>query len=873
MPTPAPSTGSISWSCGHCSAVIAAPRDLAGRLHPCSNPGCGKPTSVPRWGVGDRFAGVWEVRAVYEGGMGWVYRAVDLGALEEGTFLEAAFKGFKDHSPSSAVRFRAEAARWIDSTPHDHVVRAFYVIEAAGRPLLQMECMRGASLREWIRRRRLSLEQSLNFAIQLCRGMAHVNGTMGLVHRDLKPSNLLIDDLTVLKVSDIGVALPIEGGGGIGQGGVAGTPAYMSPEQFRSPTLTAASDIYSAGVVLHEMFSGRRPFAATTLADSRNAREHETPGSICDLNPRAPPALGRIVQKCLAKDPSDRYATFDELGADLTTINDTLPRKKPFGRTRTVFLPADVELKRESYSFLSLGDFKRALESAKKQIERLPNECEGWNNAAVALAGLHREDEAGPHLEKAIALNPEYVEALSNYGGLLARRGRFSEALAHLGRASSLNPGYAEAWSNLGTCRALMGDDAAARSAFQKANEVDPSYAKGWLIRAEFEGRKGDPEQALVFADRAGAAGFAGSELWEVRAKVQVARKEYALALEAAEAGLVLFPSRMALLAQKSIALEQLGREGDLLAFLSAALERLPEVAELHLALGVWQARHDRFDAAESSYARATELDPQNVLAWRERGRMLAKFDRNAEAAECFERALELSPDEGAIRADLAECRGRFGEAPDATPGAAALLRGLRLALRGRHAEAIVELDQAIATGPDDCVALRNRGCSHLELKHTELGRADLARAVELDQTDGFARVMLARAYKDLGQTARARTLAREAAALEGGGALANLLLGDVARDARDYEEGIDEYRRARALLEKELADAPNQQAYKNVLALIRHRTGICLKELGEFDEALDEFLAARELNPGDPDVEEDLRDYEGRAQKKGGDK
>ena len=235
------------------------------------------------------------------GGMGEVYRADDLtlGQAVALKFLpeEAA------QDPALLDRFRAEV-RIARKVSHPNVCRVYDVGEVDGQPYLSMEYVDGEDLASLLRRiGRLPNDKALDIARQLCAGLAAAHAK-GVLHRDLKPANIMLDGRGQAIITDFGLAAFADQA----QGAEArsGTPAYMSPEQLSGKGVSEKSDIYALGLVLYELFTGRRAFSANNLADllrSRSAGEISRPSSfVKDLDP----LVERVILRCLEPEPANR---------------------------------------------------------------------------------------------------------------------------------------------------------------------------------------------------------------------------------------------------------------------------------------------------------------------------------------------------------------------------------------------------------------------------------------------------------------------------------------------------------------------------------------------------------------------------------------
>jgi len=266
------------------------------------------------------------VAALGAGGMGEVYRARDsrLGR-------EVAVKVLPEKFVNDAARDRFQReARAASALSHPNICAIYDVGESEGRPYLVMELLEGQTLREKIGGQPLEIEASINWGIQIAEALdaAHAKG---IVHRDIKSANIFITARGYAKVLDFGLArqdAPATGGDTealtqellTSPGATLGTVSYMSPEQARGQTVDARTDLWSAGVVLYEMVTGKLPFDGPTSAVVFEALLGKPPAPVRERNPNAPPELERIIGKALDKDRDLRYQTAADLRTDLKRV-------------------------------------------------------------------------------------------------------------------------------------------------------------------------------------------------------------------------------------------------------------------------------------------------------------------------------------------------------------------------------------------------------------------------------------------------------------------------------------------------------------------------------------------------------------------------
>jgi serine/threonine protein kinase len=462
--------------------------------------------------VGDVIAGDFQVRRVMEGGLGTVYLVEH---HEGGRCVLKVPKGQSD----SAVResFRNEAETWVRLGNHPNIVTAIGVDEFAGQLFIVAELIEGdelgrVSLRDYLQSGPLRPATIAAWTADFCYGLDHARQKGMVAHRDVKPENLLIEASGSLRITDFGIAKGMQWlpPGEVARqsslnvwqtqsGKIAGTPPYMSPEQWLAAPQDIRADLYAFGVVLYEMCYGHLPFVGPDLKNIAAQHLHEAPHIPGNL-------FASIIARCLAKHPESRYAQPLDLLGDISRIcreqHVPLP-PKPSERPRTA-----KELEALAMSLGVLGKQDEAIAATQKlvalepelaanwtQLGRLLTEkgdnlaasnalqrslsldatrSSAWNNLGVVLRRQKQWASALQALDRALECDPFNTGAMLNATEPLQQLGRATDAIARLMRAAELAPDKFEIWNNLGAVYIDVGDKKPALACLQKARTLAP---------------------------------------------------------------------------------------------------------------------------------------------------------------------------------------------------------------------------------------------------------------------------------------------------------------------------------------------------------------------------------------------------------------
>lgn len=221
------------------------------------------------------------------------------------------------------IRFASEAEA-ASRLSHPNIVAVFDAGEDEGVPFIVMELLSGRTLAHKLAGGPLDPGEVQRFGLEILDAL-EASHAQGILHRDLKPGNVMLTQHGTAKVADFGIAKITEGMDITGTGMMLGTPAYLAPERVAGKPATPASDIYSAGVVLYELLTAKRPFEADTPLGLVRAMQEEEPQPLTEARPNIDPALAAIVERAIAKDPAQRYSSAREMAQALEDWVPVLP--------------------------------------------------------------------------------------------------------------------------------------------------------------------------------------------------------------------------------------------------------------------------------------------------------------------------------------------------------------------------------------------------------------------------------------------------------------------------------------------------------------------------------------------------------------------
>jgi serine/threonine-protein kinase len=650
------------------------------------------------------------------GGMGVVYKARDV-RLERDVALKVLPPG-QLGDDVRRQRFLREA-RAASALSHPSIITIFEIDSADGFDFIVMELIAGATLAQSIPPQGMAADQAMRFALQMVDGIAAAHRA-GLVHRDLKPGNLMIRGDGALKILDFGLAKlrSADDDETLAQltasGHVVGTVAYMSPEQARGEDVGPASDVFSLGVILYQMISGRMPFQGSGLSVLHALIEGRF-APLVDVRPDCPGPLAEVIAKALRPEPRQRYANAGEMLADLrraagvasaAEMSPTVSVVEPAaavavssnGRSRRHTLwrasIAAVVLAMAALAWYAVPrSVAPADATAPTAVDGATTSPGALTQSAAELLRLHYRDgnvdRAIEQLGQALRLNEAYAPAEARLSLAYWRKNSRSpdpvlrqQALSYAESAVKHDPQLAVAHVALGAARAALGQLDEAAAAFAAAETLDPA-------NPELQRRLGDLAVARNDSTRA-AKHYArsvesGRGEWESHSQLgtfQYRQGQYAEALASFTRMQELAPDHSRAYSNLAAVLHQLDRTDEAAAQLQRAIEIAP-AAPIYDNLGTLLYFQGRYKEAADAFARSVQLGANTYLRWGN----LADAERmtpggRAKAHDTYTRAIQLArdelsthPEDTAIRSSLALYLARDGQVKEARNELAATLK------------------------------------------------------------------------------------------------------------------------------------------------------------------------------------------------------
>ena len=695
--------------------------------------------------------------------MGVVYRAEDarLGRDVALKFLPEEFA--KD--PQAVERFQREA-RAASALNHPNICTIYDIDEYGGRPFIAMELLEGETLKHHISGQALKTDETLELSIQIADALEATH-TRGIIHRDIKPANIFITRRGQGKILDFGLAKLTPRRQKVGEtvgasvgataaaiaaehltdsGTAVGTMAYMSPEQARGEDIDARTDLFSLGVVLYEMATGRQAFAGNTTAVIFDAILNRAPMPPTRLNLRLPVELEQIINKLLEKEPNARYQTAAKLKADL----QRLKRDSDSGRAAAPAAAAEkslVVLYFENLSAQKEDEYFRDGMTEDIITELLKvKDLKVFPRAAVL--GFRDKPVTAPQVGQ--ELGATYV-----LSGTLRRAGNRLRVTAQLVEARSGHGVWAERF------------DRTLEDVFAVQEEIARSITQALRITLSPQ-----EERAITRKPTENAEAYDYFLRGRGYAR-RLTRTDLEFALQMYERAIALDPGFALAHAELAFACSEIfyfhGSEEQWLERGRQAVERAlaldPQLGEAYAARAMVQEAGKHFDEAIRSARRALELNPNYGNAYFALGRALFLADRPEEAADLATRAIEVGGDDYNVFVPYIMALDRVGRRSEGDRLREGRMRALERQLEmvpedararillatnyahfGKQDAAIREVQKAIALRPNDSNILYNAACTYGVMEK----KPEALELLKKMKTLGFAQMDWARRDPDL---------------------------------------------------------------------------------------------------------------------------
>jgi len=435
------------------------------------------------------------VQEVGRGGMGVIYKGHD-PILERSVAIKILSQQLVQN-PEMKERFirEAQAAARLN---HPFIAGIYDINEHEGIYYIVFEFIEGQSLDKILAETQaMPLPKTLEYFIPVCQALDYAH-QHGIVHRDVKPGNILVADTGEVKVADFGIAW-VETANTLTQPGeILGSFYYFSPEQARGEKVDRRADIYSLGVMLYEMLTGKLPFKADNPAALIQLHLTAEPKPPTLYNSAIPKKVEAAILKAMQKDASDRFQNLADFIKELEVEE---VREDLF---KTSISPAEASLHNIlGNNYYKQGKLDLAVLEWQKATKFDPYNALTHNNLGTAFDGLGKLEDAIREYNEAVLLNPNNFVAHYNLGSAYYRNNDLDHSIEEYRKVTVLNPKFAPAYYNLGNAYYLKGKKEEAVSYWQKALEQDPQFAIALFNMGSVEMGGGNEDKAIDFWNKA----------------------------------------------------------------------------------------------------------------------------------------------------------------------------------------------------------------------------------------------------------------------------------------------------------------------------------------------------------------------------------
>ena len=785
------------------------------------------------------------VERLGRGGMAEVYKS-----YQPGMDRFVAIKVMHSHLAESedfVTRFKREA-QLVGQLRHPHIVQVIdFDVQDEGYYMV-MEYIKGETLKYYIQQKgALDPDEALRITSHLADAL-HYAHQEGMIHRDIKPANVMFTDnaYTHPVLTDFGIARIISGGTQLtASGAFVGTPAYISPEIARGEQADERSDIYSMGIMLYEMLTGKVPYDADTPFAVIMKHVNEPLPSARQININVTDSVERVLFTALAKNPTERYQTAaefrDALNEALGIVSNERPTVSGEGRGTELQNQATATMSRDEVDNLATfvtdsqqiaGAASPTMMGDRQKRSNLPRILAGVT-ALIALIALlyvfvlqpNEEDKTKttdntPAATATIgpSVTPELAVAdVGDYDNSLLEESNLGRALSNAGIRVTQFPddpksyvNRAEVYSRLYLRDLTEQNLTNAEGDFNKALELDPNYNPAYLVRGKFYSDLGKYDLALADFNHAIELDPDSAELYAQRGMVYFLQGNQGLATtDFVQATTLDASNSLAYLGQAHISLKN-GDVASTFATLSLALETDPEFAEAYALRGALNFEEGNYDEAKTDFDRAITLNDRLTDAYVGRAMYFEEEGNIRLATRDYTTALSQrqSADVYLLRAELYLDQGETN-------------------LAEADLQAALMLDDTLVGAYLDLAQIEE------DEEHNELSVESYSRALELDETLDDARLSRAWLYFDLEDYEAAGADFAYLFDKNNENIEANLGLGDLAVEAENFEIAISYY--------------DNVLAQDNEYAAAYFGRGLAYSQLNDYERAITNFNAAIE--------------------------
>jgi serine/threonine protein kinase/tetratricopeptide (TPR) repeat protein len=785
-----------------------------------------------------------------EGGMSVVYKALDhkLNRFVALKFLQRGDAG----SPEFRQKLQREANA-ISALNHPNIATIHDVHFLSDQSFLVLEYLAGGTLRTHMSKARnsgrlLSISEVLEYAKQAAEGLAYAH-RKGIIHGDIKPGNLMLTEDGRLKITDFGLSRLEDEAQPQAGGVVEGTVSYMAPEQVLGEPSDARSDVYSFGLVLFELSTNRLPFVAATEAGLLKQIVNDTAPPLRKFRPDAPAALEQIIAKALARRREDRYQSMPDLLEDLTQLRRFLEDITGVA-TETMHLQLGNPPLQHRRKWIIGGAAVLTTAAVPMLLPGVRNRIStwGWFSDAgvkqIAVLPFRSISASDTGVE---ALSAGLVEILTNK---LTQLEQFQDSLRVIDASEVRKSGATspqEAWKTLGAPLAITGSVQRSgtnnvvipvnlvdtrKTVVLAARMLDEPYSEG--TQEELIQKVADmlelhlaPEARRTLS--AGLSTVPGAYELYTQGRGYLQRFDKSENLDRA---IAVFEKALALDPKYALASSGLAEAwwrkfevSNNREFLEKArsiclraLDLNPQLAPVHLTMGVISRSYGRYDDAIQSFETCLRLDRLNADGYRELANAYDAAKRPADAEATFQRAIRLRKDYWAGYKDL----------------------GVFYFRHGRYKEAQSNFERVVQLTPDNYSGWANLGAAKLELGRPEEAIQMFERSLALNPS--------AKAYSNLGSIYYFQKRYREAAEKYKLAAESSPMdftlwgnLADAYRWIPDPQNAQAAYRRATELVQSQLLINPKNARWRASLATYLSGAGNHEKAVQEIDRALED--------------------------------